>query len=286
MQIDQSYATVGKNRDISLGLAGDPGTILAAVANRLPPAVSIKMRVAKRREWMHRNCVRIEKTKLEKLMPVFQDRFGNPIHPYRLAYEINRVSRRRHNLHRRRRRRRYHLGPGGAPAPTRNSGWTRAPLDRLAWEPALPWQPSLPIPEKEVMCLYGDGSFGMTAFDMETAQRFGAPYLAVVGNNSAMNQLRYGQIAKYGQNRGDIGNKLGDVASSASSAKMIGGYGEEVRESARDPARPCAARAKRSPEPANARWSMSGSTRMNTHRAPKHRPCTNRRMQEKESPAR
>ncbi|MBT4807706.1 MAG: thiamine pyrophosphate-binding protein, partial [Acidiferrobacteraceae bacterium] len=31
VQIDQSYATVGKNRDISLGLAGDPGAILAAV---------------------------------------------------------------------------------------------------------------------------------------------------------------------------------------------------------------------------------------------------------------
>lgn len=31
VQIDQNYATVGKNRDISLGLAGDPGAILAAV---------------------------------------------------------------------------------------------------------------------------------------------------------------------------------------------------------------------------------------------------------------
>ena len=62
------------------------------------------------------------------------------------------------------------------------------------------------------MCLFGDGSFGMTAFDMETANRFNAPFLAVVGNNSAMNQIRYGQIAKYGPQRGDIGNKLGDVA--------------------------------------------------------------------------
>ena len=55
-------------------------------------------------------------------------------------------------------------------------------------------------PQKEVVCLYGDGSFGMTAFDMETAQRFQALYLAIVGN-SAMNQIRYGQIAKYGEQR-------------------------------------------------------------------------------------
>ncbi len=84
-------------------------------------------------------------------------------------------------------------------------------------------------PEKEVLCLYGDGAFSMTAFDMETAQRFGAPYLAVVGNNSSMNQIRYGQIAKYGEQRGNVANKLGDVPY-GQFAEMIGGYGEEVHE--------------------------------------------------------
>ncbi len=44
-------------------------------------------------------------------------------------------------------------------------------------------------PNKEVLCYYGDGSFGMTEFDMETANRFGLPYLAAIGNNSAMNQI-------------------------------------------------------------------------------------------------
>ena len=84
-------------------------------------------------------------------------------------------------------------------------------------------------PDKEVLCYYGDGAFAMTAFDMETANRFGAPYIAVVGNNSAMNQIRYGQIAKYGEQRGNVGNKLGDVPF-GSFAKMLGGHGEEVRE--------------------------------------------------------
>jgi acetolactate synthase-1/2/3 large subunit len=69
----------------------------------------------------------------------------------------------------------------------------------------------------------------MTAFDMETANRFGAPYIAVIGNNSAMNQIRYGQLAKYGEERGNVGNKLGDVPFSKF-AEMLGGYGEEVRE--------------------------------------------------------
>lgn len=84
-------------------------------------------------------------------------------------------------------------------------------------------------PKKEVLCYYGDGSFGMTAFDMETANRFGVPYLAVIGSNSAMNQIRYGQLAKYGEQRGNVGNLLGDVPF-GKFAEMLGGYGEEVRD--------------------------------------------------------
>jgi hypothetical protein len=86
-------------------------------------------------------------------------------------------------------------------------------------------------PSKEVLCYYGDGSFGMTAFDMETANRFGVPYIAVIGNNSAMNQIRYGQLAKYGEQRGNVGNLLGDVPF-GKFAEMLGGYGEEVRDPA------------------------------------------------------
>jgi acetolactate synthase-1/2/3 large subunit len=82
-----------------------------------------------------------------------------------------------------------------------------------------------------VLCYYGDGSFGMTAFDMETANRFKAPYIAVIGNNSAMNQIRYGQLAKYGEQRGNVGNLLGDVPF-GKFAEMLGGHGEEVRDPA------------------------------------------------------
>ena len=52
--------------------------------------------------------------------------------------------------------------------------------------------------EKEVLCYYGDGAFSITAYDTETVNRFKVPYIVVVGNNSTMNQIRYGQLAKYG----------------------------------------------------------------------------------------
>jgi len=225
VQIDQSYATVGKNRDISLGLAGDPGAILAAVEQAASGRIDDGARAA-RKQWMQ-ELRAIEASKLEKLMPMFTTD-QNPIHPYRLAWEINEFLGEDT----------IYIGDGGdivtisaqAVRP-RNPGQWMDPgaLGSLGVGTGFAMAAKLAHPDKEVMCLYGDGSFGMTAFDMETSQRFGAPYLAVVGNNSHMNQIRYGQIAKYGQERGNIGNKLGEVPFSQF-GEMIGGYGEEVTE--------------------------------------------------------
>ena len=48
-----------------------------------------------------------------------------------------------------------------------------------------------------------------------------------------MNQIRYGQLAKYGEQRGNVGNLLGDVPF-GKFAEMLGGYGEEVRDPGAD----------------------------------------------------
>ena len=225
VQIDQGYSTVGKNRDIALGIAGDPGAVLAAVAQSASGRIDRGAR-QKRQEWM-KQLREVEGQKLEKLMPMFTTD-QNPIHPYRLAYEINRFLGDDT----------IYIGDGGdivtisaqAVRPRRPGQWMDpGALGSLGVGTGFAMAAKLAHPQKEVVCLYGDGSFGMTAFDMETSQRFGAPYLAIVGNNSAMNQIRYGQIAKYGAERGDVGNKLGDVPFSMF-GQMIGGYGEEVRD--------------------------------------------------------
>jgi acetolactate synthase-1/2/3 large subunit len=46
-----------------------------------------------------------------------------------------------------------------------------------------------------------------------------------------MNQIRYGQAQKYGQERERVGNTLGDVHYDQF-ARMLGGHGEEVRDPA------------------------------------------------------
>jgi acetolactate synthase-1/2/3 large subunit len=224
VQIDMDYRTVGKNRDVSLGLVGDPGAILKAVGDA---ASGRNDNRAKAREpWLEELRV-LEADKTEKLMPLFLSD-NNPIHPYRVAWELNEFL--TENT--------VYIGDGGdvvtisaqAVQPRSPGHWMDpGALGSLGVGTGFALAAKLAHPEREVLCYYGDGAFSMTAFDMETANRFNAPYIAVIGNNSAMNQIRYGQIAKYGKDRGDVGNLLGDVPYSQF-AQMLGGYGEEVRD--------------------------------------------------------
>jgi len=227
VQIDMDYRTVGKNRDISLGLVGDPGAILGAVLQAASGRIKGDKRQA-RQQWL-KQLSEGEAAATEKLMPLFQSN-SVPIHPYRVAYELNEFLGEDT----------IYIGDGGdvvtisaqAVRPRGPGQWMDpGALGSLGVGTGFAIAAGLANPSKEVLCYYGDGSFGMTAFDMETANRFGVPYLAVIGNNSAMNQIRYGQLAKYGEQRGNVGNLLGDVPF-GKFAEMLGGYGEEVRDPA------------------------------------------------------
>jgi thiamine pyrophosphate-dependent acetolactate synthase large subunit-like protein len=227
VQIDMDYRTVGKNRDIDLGIVGDPGAVCAAVLQAASGRIKNDKR-DKRREWM-RDLSAAEDAATEKLAPLFRSN-ATPIHPYRVAYELNEFLTDDT----------IYIGDGGdvvtisaqAVRPRKPGHWMDpGALGSLGVGTGFAMAAKLAHPKKEVLCYYGDGAFGMTAFDMETANRFGAPYVAVVGNNSAMNQIRYGQLAKYGPERGNVGNLLGDVPF-GKFAEMLGGYGEEVRDPA------------------------------------------------------
>ena len=227
VQIDLDYRTVGKNRDISLGLVGDPGAILGAVLDATTG--SSDNGSSGRKAWMEELRL-LESQKTEKLMSQFTTD-KSPISPYRVAWELNQFLNDDT----------VYIGDGGdvvtisaqAVQPRSPGNWMDpGALGSLGVGTGFAMATKLVHPDKEVLCYYGDGSFGMTAFDMETANRFGAPYIAVIGNNSAMNQIRFGQITKYGEERGDTGNLLGDVPFSKF-GEMLGGYGEEVTEAAK-----------------------------------------------------
>jgi acetolactate synthase-1/2/3 large subunit len=56
-------------------------------------------------------------------------------------------------------------------------------------------------PDKRVVIVYGDGSFGLNGFEYDTAVRFGLPIIGVVGNDGAWGQMLRPQGAIYGWDR-------------------------------------------------------------------------------------
>ena len=83
--------------------------------------------------------------------------------------------------------------------------------------------------DRRVVCLVGDGSFGFTAMDLETAVRFGARILVVVANNDGWNIERMDQIDTYGGNL--VGVELGPCRYDQL-AQSLGAYGERVEDPA------------------------------------------------------
>jgi acetolactate synthase-1/2/3 large subunit len=221
VQIDMDYRTVGKNRDIDLGLVGDVGVILGAVAD-----AAGKQGADGRKGWLQE--LRAEEGRLEeeRLPQIKSD--AKPIHPYRLVYEINQFL--DDNT--------VYIGDGGdivtfsgqVVQPRGPGLWMDpGPLGTLGVGVPFVLATKLARPDRNVVALFGDGAFGLTGFDFETLVRNKLPFVGVVGNNSAWNQIRFGQISKYGKERGDIGNVMGDVHFEKF-AQMLGGYGEEVRD--------------------------------------------------------
>ncbi len=223
VQIDLDYRTVGRNRDVDLGMVGDCSVILEAVRSALPSARGEAW--STRREWLaelRREESRLQEARLPKLMSDAQ-----PIHPMRLAHELNQFLTDDT----------VYIGDGGDVVTTAGQvvqphlpgHWMDpGPLGTLGVGLGFAMASKLTQPEKEVLCYFGDGALSLTGFDFETMLRFKLPFIGVVGNNSYMNQIRFGQIAKYGAERGEVANKLGDLHYDLF-AKALGGYGEEVR---------------------------------------------------------
>jgi thiamine pyrophosphate-dependent acetolactate synthase large subunit-like protein len=224
VQIDMDYRTVGKNRDISLGLVGDVGAILEAVTQAVSGRVN--RGINSRKPWMEELRAQEDRLQGDRMARLKSD--AQPIHPLRLCYEIDEFLREDS----------VYIGDGGdivtfsggVVQPKSPGHWMDpGPLGTLGVGVPFAMACKLAQPHKEVVCLFGDGAFTLTGWDFETMVRFNLPFVGIVGNNSAWNQIRFGQLAKYGRERGEVGNKLGDVAFDQF-ATMLGGYGEEVRD--------------------------------------------------------
>lgn len=222
-QIDLDYRTVGKNHDVDVGVVGDSGEVMKQVLRLLSNADD---GASKREAWIA-DLHAIEQKSAEAQAGKTRSN-ATPIHPLRLAAEINDFI--TENT--------IFIGDGGdvltfaggAIAPKAPGQWLdTGPFGNLGVGTPFAIAAKLAHPEKEVVCLFGDGAFGLTGWDFETCVRHNLPFIGVVGNNSHMNQVRYRTRLQLGKEHDDIATKLGNVPY-GEFAKMLGGYGEDVRD--------------------------------------------------------
>ena len=81
-------------------------------------------------------------------------------------------------------------------------------------------------PEKRVVVINGDGSFGLNGFELDTAWRFDMPIIAIIGNDAGWGQIRTPQIAMFGEERA-VATALRPARYDLM-APMFEGYGECV----------------------------------------------------------
>ena len=81
------------------------------------------------------------------------------------------------------------------------------------------------FPDRQVVNLAGDGSFGCTLQELETAVRYNLPVINVISNDKAWGMIKGGQCALYNN---PCGVDFSD-ANYAEIARGFGAYGERVQ---------------------------------------------------------
>ena len=101
-------------------------------------------------------------------------------------------------------------------------------------------------PNRPVVIIYGDGSFGFNGMEYDTAVRFGLPIIGIVGNDGAWGQMMRPQLGIYGEDR--LAAVLLNRTRYDKVVEALGGHGEHVTEP--DQLRPALERAAASGLPA------------------------------------
>jgi acetolactate synthase-1/2/3 large subunit len=193
IQVDVEGAEIGRNRRIDAGIVGDSRSVLdqlEAGAGAIPGAAAWRTRLRAS-----------EAVKLER-QAAFEQSAQRPIHHFRLGMEIDAAARRAGDV--------TFVADGGnvvavaaksiqLPRPGR---WLDpGPLGCLGVGAPFALAAKTLAPERPVLVIQGDGSFGLNGFDFETAVRFGLPMVVVVGNDAAWGQILIPQRNMYGEGK-------------------------------------------------------------------------------------
>ena len=220
IQVDVDPTELGRNRDIDVRIEGDAKATLQAFLGEL---ASYK---PDHQEWI--DGLRQEESKILAQREEFMNSDAVPIHPLRLCKEIAEFVDEDTIV----------VGDGGdivnlaaQTLPINHPGqwYDPGPMGTLGVGTGFCMALSCVHPNKRIIMVNGDGTFGLNGFEFDTFVRFNIPVVSVVGNDRQWGQISVGQRAMYGKDR-VIASLLGDNARYDQVVAALGGHGEFVVE--------------------------------------------------------
>lgn len=193
VQIDLDPEELGRNRPCEIGIVGDSGTVMAQLTEALAERA-----LADRSGWIA-DITAWEKAKRDPIVAESASD-ASPVNPLRLCTELQNLLDEDAVV----------VGDGGDIVGTgakilevgRMGQWMDpGPLGTLGVGPSYAMAAKLANPKRDVVILYGDGSFGLNGMEFEAAARQKIGIVGVIGNDAAWMQILRGQKQIYGAER-------------------------------------------------------------------------------------
>lgn len=218
IQVDVEQRDLGKNRELDVGIVGDARAVLSQLV-----AEAKQRSFAVDPGWP--SVVKMTRDAWRSALSEGMNSNASPIHPVRLCREVSSFLDRDAIV----------ISDGGDIA-----GFTLQVFDANSC-PSVVWVGSfghlgvgipyaiaakLAYPDRQVVVMCGDGTFGLNGMEFDTAIRHKTPFVCVISNDGAWGMIKHDQEQRYGCDR-VIGCELG-VTRYDKVVEALGGYGEFV----------------------------------------------------------
>lgn len=221
IQVDIDPAQLQKNYPADLAILSDAKLFLRALLEKAPEILGSW------RKDLGTSMVQEVRASKSDWLESWRSRLSSeeiPMNPFRVSWDLGRFLDRRNTilLHDAGTTRAYISHHYETLFPNGFIGFGNT--SAMGWSTPAAMGAKLGHPEKTVVNVTGDGAFGMTAMEIETAARNGIRTLTIVYNNRCLNATRDRQLRRFGKR--EIGVLLG--GDYAGLARSLGAYGERV----------------------------------------------------------
>lgn len=227
IQVDVDAAEIGRNRAVDVGIVGNARAVLEQLADAMGTSYGDATAAAR----THADWVAfLQGVEEEKRTALAEWETSNetPIHQLRLAHALNQVLDEDTIV----------VADGGdvvglaakALTITQPGQWMDpGPLGCLGVGLPFALAAQVLYPNKKIIVLNGDGSFGLNGMEIDTAARFHLPIVTVIGNDGQWGEIRLPQMALVGEERA-VATALASDTHYEKIAEAFGGSGEYVTE--------------------------------------------------------